>query len=321
MEFKHTPVLLKEVLENLNIRPDGIYVDGTLGGAGHAEEIVKRLGEGGRLIGIDQDADAIRAAKDRLASYKEKVSIFRSNYESFADVLSQAGVERVDGFLLDLGVSSYQLDTAERGFSYSVNAPLDMRMDDRQSRTAADIVNTYSRKELTRILREYGEERFAPQIAAGIEKARQKAPLTTTFELDDVIRDSIPARFREHGGHPAKRTFQAIRIELNRELEVLQDSIGAMIDSLNEGGRICIITFHSLEDRIVKNAFKKAQDPCTCPPDFPVCVCGQISKGHIITRKPILPGEEEQEINPRSRSAKLRVFERKTGTTGKWQKE
>lgn len=311
MEFKHKSVLLEETIENLNIKPDGIYVDGTLGGGGHSYEIAKRLTAGGRLIGIDQDADAIKAATDRLKEFADRVTIVRNNYCNIADVLDELGIVKVDGIILDLGVSSYQLDTAERGFTYNVDAPLDMRMDQRQQITAKDIVNTYSEFDLYRIIRDYGEDKFAKNIAKHIVAARAKAPIQTTGELTEIIRQSIPMKIQATGGHPAKRTFQAIRIELNRELDVLRESLDGMIDLLDDGGRICIITFHSLEDRIVKTIFRKNENPCTCPPDFPVCVCGKKSKGKVITRKPILPSETEMEENPRSKSAKFRIFERR----------
>lgn len=310
MIFNHRSVLLDETIEVLNIRPDGIYADGTLGGAGHSSEICRRLGNGGRLIGIDQDGDAIKAATERLSDFGQMVTIVRDNYVNMPSVLNDLGINGVDGILLDLGVSSYQLDTEERGFSYQHEAPLDMRMDDRNPMTAADIVNGYSLQELARVIREYGEDRFAQNIAKHICAEREKAPIETTVQLAEIVKQAIPMKMRVTGGHPAKRTFQAIRIELNRELTVLNDSIGNMIDILNPGGRLCIITFHSLEDRIVKEAFRKAENPCTCPPGFPVCVCGKISRGKVITRKPILPGEEEMKENRRSESAKLRVFER-----------
>lgn len=311
MTFKHTSVLLEETIENLNIRPDGIYVDGTLGGGGHSHEIAGLLTKGGRLIGIDQDEDAIAAATERLAEYKERVTIVRSNYANMKEELNRLGIEKVDGILLDLGVSSFQLDTPERGFTYrEEDAPLDMRMDQRQTLTARDIVNEYSESELYRIIRDFGEDRFAKNIAKHIVAARKEAPIETTGELTQIIRASIPMKIQSTGGHPAKRTFQAIRIELNKELEVLQNTLDEMIELLNEDGRICIITFHSLEDRIVKTIFRKNENPCTCPSDFPVCVCGKKSKGKVISRKPILPSEEELEVNPRSKSAKLRVFER-----------
>ena len=306
MEFSHKSVLLEETIESLHIRPDGCYVDGTLGGAGHALEICKRLGENGRLVGIDQDGDAIQAAQEKLKPFK--VSIVRSNYVDFDRVLDQLGIEEVDGILLDLGVSSYQLDQAERGFTYREDAPLDMRMDQRQQKTAKDIVNGYSEQELYHIIRDYGEDKFAKNIAKHIVKRRMEKEITTTGELIECIKAAIPAKCRVKGGHPAKRTFQAIRIELNAELDVLEHSIDRMIDRLKPGGRLSIITFHSLEDRIVKNRFRINENPCTCPPEFPVCVCGKRSKGRVITRKPILPSERELAYNSRSKSAKLRVF-------------
>ena len=311
MEFNHYSVLLNETIENLNIKPDGIYVDGTLGGGGHAYQVASRLSEKGRLIGIDQDADAIAAAGERLKEFGDKITIIRSNYANMKEELHRIGVEKGEGIVLDLGVSSFQLDTPERGFTYrDENAPLDMRMDDRQSLTAKDIVNGYSEMDLYRIIRDYGEDKFAKNIAKHIVQERAKKPLETTGELTEIIRASIPMKVQVTGGHPAKRTFQAIRIELNKELEVLQNNLDDMIDLLNPGGRICIITFHSLEDRIVKTNFKRNENPCTCPSDFPVCVCGKKSKGKVVTRKPILPSEEELEVNSRSKSAKLRVFER-----------
>ena len=311
MEFKHKSVLLDETIESLNIKPNGIYVDGTLGGGGHSYEIAKRLTDGGRLIGIDQDEDAIRAAKERLSEFADRVTIVRDNYCNMPKVLDELGISKVDGILLDIGVSSYQLDEAERGFTYKQDAPLDMRMDQRQEMTAKDIVNGYSEEDLYRIIRDYGEDKFAKNIAKHIVQARQIKPVETTFELDEIVKAAIPMKFRATGGHPAKKTFQAIRIELNRELEVLDESIDAMTDLLNDNGRLCIITFHSLEDRIVKTRFRKNENPCTCPPDFPVCVCGKKPKGKVITRKPIVPDEEELEENKRAKSSKLRVFERK----------
>ena len=308
MEFKHKSVLLDETVGGLNIKPDGIYVDGTLGGAGHAIEVCRKLSAKGRFIGIDQDQDAIIAASERLAPYKQ-ATIIRSNYCYMVQELAARGIYKVDGILLDLGVSSYQLDNEERGFTYRVDAPLDMRMDQRQTQTAGDIVNGYEEKELYRIIRDYGEDKFAKNIAKHIVIERAKEPIKTTGRLAEIISQAIPMKVRKQGGHPAKRTFQAIRIEVNQELSVLQNTLEEMIDLLNPGGRLCIITFHSLEDRIVKQAFKKAQDPCTCPPNFPVCVCGNRSKGHMVGRKPILPSEEEMERNPRAKSAKLRVFE------------
>lgn len=311
MNFEHKSVLLDETIESLNVRPDGIYVDGTLGGGGHAYEVCKRLSDRGRFIGIDQDADAIKAAGERLQEFSDKVTIIRSNYANMREELNRIGIQKVDGIVLDLGVSSFQLDTPDRGFTYrDTEAPLDMRMDQRQTLTARDIVNDYSESELYRIIRDYGEDRFAKNIAKHIVQARKEKPLETTGELIDVIRASIPMKIQVTGGHPAKRTFQAIRIELNHELDVLKDNLDDMIELLNEDGRISIITFHSLEDRIVKSSFRKNENPCTCPREFPVCVCGKKSKGKVITRKPILPTDEELEYNKRSKSAKLRVFER-----------
>lgn len=311
MEFQHTSVLLKETIEQLHIRPEGIYVDGTLGGAGHSFEICKRLTTG-RLVGIDQDADAICAATERLKEHKDKVTIVRSNYSRMADVLRELEIPKVDGILLDLGVSSFQLDTPTRGFTYRVeDAPLDMRMDTSQSLTARDIVNGYSEAELFRIIRDYGEDRFAKNIAKHIVEERKRQPIETTGQLNAVIKAAIPMKVQVTGGHPSKRTYQAIRIELNHELEVLREHLDEMIELLNPGGRICVITFHSLEDRIVKSIFKKNENPCTCPSHFPVCVCGNQSRGHVVSKKPILPSEEEQEHNSRSKSAKLRVFEAK----------
>ena len=310
MEFSHKSVLLHETVDSLQVEPDGIYVDGTLGGGGHAFEVCKKLTTG-RLIGIDQDRDAILAASKRLSVYGEKVSIVRDNYRNISSVLQQVGVEKADGIYLDLGVSSYQFDAPERGFSYREEAKLDMRMDDRNPMTAYDIVNTYSEKELFRIIRDYGEDKFAQNIAKHICLEREKKPVETTTELAEIVRQSIPMKMRLTGGHPAKRTFQAIRIELNDELGVLKESIDTMIDLLSPGGRLSIITFHSLEDRIVKEAFRRNENPCQCPPSFPVCVCGKVSQGSVITKKPVLPSDEELEENPRSASAKLRVFEKK----------
>lgn len=310
MEFKHTSVLLQETIEQLMIKPEGIYLDGTLGGGGHAYHVAERLREKGRLVGIDQDDAAIEAAAKRLAPFGEKVTILRSNYCNAREALAGIGLERVDGIVLDLGVSSYQLDTIERGFSYKYDTALDMRMDRRQSLSAKEIVNEYTESELYRIIRDYGEDRFAKNIAKHIVRARGERPIGTTGELNEIIKAAIPAKMRVNGGHPSKRTFQAIRIACNRELEVLTESLDMLIGLLNPGGRLCIITFHSLEDRIVKSAFRKQENPCTCPSDFPVCVCGNQSKGKVITRKPILPGERELAENKRSKSAKLRVFER-----------
>ena len=309
MEFHHVPIMLNEVIEHLDIKPDGCYVDGTLGGGGHSYHIAEKLTEGGRLIGIDQDADAIAAAGKRLEPFGDRVTIVRSNYVRFAEILDELEIDRVDGILLDLGVSSYQLDQADRGFTYREDVPLDMRMDQRKEQTAADIVNQYSEMELFRMIRDYGEDKFAKNIAKHIVAARQKAPIQTTGELAEIIKGAIPAKFRMNG-HPAKQTFQAIRIELNAELDVLTASLDQMIERLAPGGRLCIITFHSLEDRMVKNCFRENENPCICPSHFPVCVCGRKSKGKVITRKPVIPSAQEQEENSRSRSAKLRVFER-----------
>lgn len=310
MEFKHKSVLLFETIDNLNIKPDGIYVDGTLGGGGHSFQILKQLGEGGRLIGIDQDEDALKAAGERLAIFEDKVTTVRSNYCHMKQVLHDLGIEKVSGIVLDLGVSSYQLDEPERGFTYREDVPLDMRMDRRNPKTAKNIVNEYSEMDLFRIIRDYGEDKFAKNIAKHIVAAREKKEIETTGELIEIIKAAIPAKVRATGGHPAKKTFQAIRIELNEELEVLQNSLDEMIDLLEDGGRICIITFHSLEDRIVKTIYKTNENPCTCPSHFPVCVCGKKSKGKVITRKPIVPSDEELEYNSRAKSSKLRVFER-----------
>ena len=311
MEFRHRSVLLEETIENLRVKPEGVYVDGTLGGAGHALEVCKRLSATGRFIGIDQDEDAIAAAEDRLREYKDRVTVLRSNYCYMVPELKKRGITAADGILLDLGVSSYQLDQAERGFTYRVDAPLDMRMDRRQELTAAAVVNTYSEEKLYQVIRDYGEERFAKNIAKHICRRRSEKEIRTTGELVEIIRASIPAKMRMTGGHPAKRTFQAIRIEVNQELQVLADSLDDMIHFLRDGGRLCVITFHSLEDRIVKNIFRKNENPCTCPPEFPVCVCGKKPAGFVVTRKPVVPTEEEMNANSRSKSAKLRVFERR----------
>ena len=310
MEFKHISVLLEETIKELHIKPDGIYVDGTLGGGGHAYEICRRLSEKGRYIGIDQDADAIAAGSQRLEEFKDRVTIVRDNYVHMPQILRELGIAKADGILLDLGVSSFQLDEKERGFTYREDVPLDMRMDQRQTLTAREIVNEYSEMELLRIIRDYGEEKFAKNIAKHIVHRRKEKAIETTGELTEIIKNAIPMKVRAVGGHPSKRTFQAIRIECNHELDVLRDSLDAMIDLLNPGGRLCVITFHSLEDRIVKRAFKKNENPCTCPPNFPVCVCGKVSKGRQVTRKPIIPGDEELEQNKRAKSSKLRVFER-----------
>ena len=308
MEFNHYSVMLTETIENLNIRPNGIYVDGTLGGAGHASEVCKRLA-GGRFYGIDQDDAAIAAATKRLEPFGDIVTVIRNNYCNAKAALAELGVTGVDGIVLDLGVSSYQLDTGERGFSYRYDAPLDMRMDRRQTLTAKDIVNGYSQGDLFRIIRDYGEDKFAQNIAKHIVMAREKKEIETTAELNEIIKAAIPAKMRQNG-HPSKQTYQAIRIECNRELEVLKAALSDLVDLLNPGGRLCIITFHSLEDRIVKTAFKNMENPCTCPPEFPVCVCGKKPLGKVITKKPILPSKEELEVNSRSKSAKLRVFEK-----------
>ena len=310
MEFSHKSILLNECMEGLSIKPDGVYVDGTLGGGGHSFHILERLNEKGRLIGIDQDEDAIEAATKRLAQFEKQVTIVRDNYEHFQEILSALSIPEVDGILLDLGVSSYQFDEADRGFSYRFDAPLDMRMDNRQDFTAKDLINNYSETELYHIIRDYGEDKFAKNIAKHIVMERTKKPIETTGELAEIVSHAIPMKIRVAGGHPAKRTFQAIRIALNRELDILKDSLDGMMRSLKPGGRLCIITFHSLEDRIVKQCFKTAEDPCICPKDFPVCSCGRKSLGKVITRKAILPSESEQEENPRSKSAKLRIFER-----------
>ena len=310
MEFKHTSVLLDEVIDNLNIKPDGIHLDGTLGGAGHSSHIAEKLTAGGHLYGIDQDEDAIAAATKRLEPFKDRVTIIRDNYENAVARLKELGVKGVDGILIDLGVSSYQLDAADRGFSYKYDAPLDMRMDRRQSLTAKEIINEWPELDLYHIIRDYGEDKFARNIAKHICIERQKKEIETTGELDRIVHESIPAKMRTKGGNPSKRTFQAIRIACNRELDVLQDSLDGMIDFLNPSGRFCVITFHSLEDRITKVNFKNNENPCTCPPEFPVCVCGKKSKGKVITRKPILPSQEELDSNTRSASAKLRVFEK-----------
>ncbi|MGY0375182.1 16S rRNA (cytosine(1402)-N(4))-methyltransferase RsmH [Clostridium sp. JNZ J1-5] len=308
MEFKHIPVLLDEVIESLNIKEDGIYVDCTLGGAGHSSEIIKRLSKNGRLIGIDQDTNALKAAKEKLADY-DNVTYVHDNFYNIDDILRELNISKVDGILMDLGVSSYQLDTAERGFSYMKDAPLDMRMNSENSFSAYEIVNDYSEEEIYRVIKNYGEERFAKKIANNIVNQRQSKPIETTFELVEIIRKSIPLKFQKNG-HPAKKTFQAIRIEVNSELEILNKAIEDSIRNLNEEGRLSIITFHSLEDRIVKIKFKELEDPCKCPKEFPVCVCGKKPVIEIITRKPIEPSEIEKEVNSRSRSAKLRVAEK-----------
>jgi len=307
--FSHKSVLLEETIEHLKIKPGGIYVDGTLGGGGHSYEIASRLSTG-RLIGIDQDGAAIEAAGKRLAPFRERVTIIRDNYENTKTVLKELGISAVDGILLDLGVSSYQLDTQERGFSYRTDTVLDMRMDRRQGTSAKEILNGYSEAELFRVIRDYGEDPFAKNIAKHIVQYRSMAPIETTGQLNEIIKAAVPAKVRAKGGHPSKRTFQAIRIECNHELEVLKNALPELIGLLNPGGRLCVITFHSLEDRIVKTAFRESENPCTCPPEFPVCVCGRKPLGKIVSRKPILPTEAEMEENSRAKSAKLRVFER-----------
>lgn len=310
--FKHVSVLLNECIDNLNIVPCGIYVDGTMGGAGHSAHIADRLSDKGMLIAIDQDAAAIEAGTERLRRYGDRVHIVRSNYSCMKEIVTGMGIEHVDGILLDLGVSSYQFDTPERGFSYrDEDAFLDMRMDDRMEKTARDIVNEYSEEELRRIIKIYGEDKFAAGIARNIVNARMKKDINTTGELVSLIKKAYPAKELRKQGHPAKKTFQALRIELNGELKVLEENLRDMVELLGDGGRICVITFHSLEDRIVKNIFRECENPCTCPSDFPMCVCGRRSLGTVITRKPVIPSDEEYNVNPRSSSAKLRVFERR----------
>ncbi len=315
MEFSHTSVLLQETVDSLRVKEDGIYIDCTIGGGGHSFQIAKLLrpDKGAKLIGFDQDEAAVAAATDRLKQFSRLLTIVHSNYSEIAQVLRDFGINKADGILLDLGVSSYQLDEAGRGFSYMDDAPLDMRMDRRNPVSAYDVVNGYSEEELFRIIRDYGEDRFAKNIAKNIVRKREDSPLRTTFELRDIVEASIPFKLKKTGGHPAKRTFQAIRIEVNQELSVLSNTLDTMIDLLNSGGRISVITFHSLEDRIVKQTFKRNESPCICPPDFPVCVCGRASKGRVVTKKPIVPTREEMERNPRSKSAKLRVFEKGSG--------
>lgn len=314
MEFKHTSVLLDECIDNLNIKPDGIYVDGTMGGAGHSSHIADRLSDNGRLIAIDQDNDAIATGTKRLAVYGDRVTIVRSNYSCMKDIVKSLNIDGVDGILLDLGVSSYQLDNPDRGFTYrEEDAPLDMRMDDRMEMTAKDIVNGYTEEELRRVIKNYGEDKYAAGIARAIVRQRERKTIETAGELTALIRQAYPAKELRKPGHPAKKTFQAIRIELNGELKVLEENLRDMVSLLNDRGRICVITFHSLEDKIVKNIFRECENPCTCPPDFPVCVCGKKSLGRVITRKPIIPSDEELEYNKRSQSAKLRIFEKISG--------
>lgn len=312
MDFSHIPVLLNETIELLSVKPSGVYLDGTAGGGGHSYEIAKRLTEGGKLFSTDRDGEAVRAAEERLAPFKDRVQVIRGNYADYRELIAPYGVEKLDGILLDLGVSSHQFDDPERGFSYRSDGPLDMRMDERDTLTAADILNGYPEKEIYRVLRDFGEEPFAKNIAKHICQRREEEPLRTTFQLVDIIKAAIPAKVREKGGHPAKRTFQALRIETNGELNALREALKTMIDDLNEGGRIAVISFHSLEDRMVKQAFRTAEDPCICPPDFPVCVCGRKPKGFQVTKKPVTASQEELERNPRAKSAKLRVFEKRS---------
>ena len=310
MSFNHVSVLLKECIDGLNIKPNGIYVDGTLGGGGHSFKILQLL-ENGKLIGIDQDTDALKAATERLKIFEDKFVPVHRNFSDIETVLDELGIKKIDGLLLDLGVSSFQLDEAERGFSYMNDGKLDMRMNQSDTFTAYEIVNTYSERKLTSIINEYGEENWANRIAKFIVEARTEKPIETTFELVEVIKKAIPAAARKDGPHPAKRTFQAIRIEVNNELKIIEQTIEATVKRLNKGGRIAIITFHSLEDRIVKTAYKNLAQGCTCPPEFPICICGGKPKVKIISKKPILPSDEEVEMNPRARSAKLRVAEKK----------
>ena len=308
MIFEHKSVLLNEIIHNLSMKEDGTYVDATLGGAGHALEVCRHLSEKGHFIGIDQDEDAIESSKLRLKDYMDRVDIVKSNYVNIKNILESLNVDKVDGIYIDLGVSSYQLDNAERGFSYRFDSALDMRMDKSLDITAQDIVNDYSEQELYRIIKNYGEDIFAKNIAKHIVIARKEKRIESGLELVEIIKRAIPKKFQITSGHPAKRTFQAIRIELNKELEVLENSLETMIDLLKPNGRLLVISFHSLEDRIVKNIFKRCENPCTCPKNFPVCVCGNKSKGKVLMRKPILPSEEESEANPRAKSAKLRIF-------------
>ena len=309
MEFKHISVLLNEVIEGLNIKEDGIYVDCTLGGAGHSGEIIEKLSTAGRLIGIDQDKDALKAAGEKLKEY-ENTTYVHNNFTNVEEILNELNIENVDGILMDLGVSSYQLDAGERGFSYMKDAPLDMRMNRDSEFSAYDVVNGYSEEKLSKVIKDFGEERFARRIAKFITDRRGANPITTTLQLVDIIKAAIPAKARREGPHPAKRTFQAIRIEVNKELDILDKAIEGAVNKLKPGGRVVVITFHSLEDRIIKNKFKELENPCNCPKEFPICICRKQSKVKIITRKPIEPSEEEVNENPRSRSAKLRIAER-----------
>ena len=313
ISFSHRPVLYREVLEGLNIRPDGIYIDGTAGGAGHSFGIASALSDKGRLIALDQDETAVKIATERLSVFGDRAKVVHSNFREVGNVCRMLGVNRIDGMLLDLGVSSYQLDTADRGFSYQADAPLDMRMDQTNPLTAGEVVNTYPEEELRRILFAYGEERFSPKIASAIVRARESAPIETTGELVKIIKDAIPAAARQGGHHPAKRSFQAIRIEVNSELDVIAPAIRQAVELLNPGGRIAVITFHSLEDRLVKQTFAALTAGCTCPKDFPVCVCGNRPQIRLVTTKPVLPTQREMDENPRSRSAKLRIAEKLTG--------
>lgn len=309
MEFKHVSVLLNECIEALNIKENGVYVDCTLGGAGHSSEILKKLSGEGRLIGIDQDTDALKAAKEKLKAF-ENVTYVHNNFTNIEEILNDLNIDGVDGVLMDLGVSSYQLDTGERGFSYMQDASLDMRMNRESDLSAYDIVNSYEETDIYKIIRDYGEEKFASRIAKFIVDRRKLKPINTTLELVDIIKAAIPAKARREGPHPAKRTFQAIRIAVNKELEILNKAVEGAVNKLNKDGRIAVITFHSLEDRIIKNKFKELEEPCTCPKEFPVCVCGKLPRVKIITKKPIDPSAEELEVNPRSRSAKLRIAQK-----------
>lgn len=310
MNFEHISVLLNECIEGLDIKEDGTYVDGTLGGAGHASHVCRKLSEEGHFIGIDQDANALAVSTERLSGMKSKVSIVRNNFENVVEVLDELGVEAIDGMLIDLGVSSHQLDEASRGFSYMHDAQLDMRMNQDSSFSAHDVVNGYSEQELFEVIKKYGEENWARRIAQFIVEARAEKTIDTTYELVDIIKRAIPAKARREGPHPAKRTFQAIRIEVNREIDIIEPTIRNVVERLKPGGRLCIITFHSLEDRIVKQTFRQLADPCTCARNLPMCMCGAVPKVKVVTRKPILPSDEELEMNPRARSAKLRIIER-----------
>lgn len=310
MNFHHVSVLLNECIDGLEIKPDGIYVDGTMGGGGHSVAICSKLSQNGLLIGIDQDINAIKASEKRLKAKYQNVIVVHDNFSNIKSILENLNINSINGILMDLGVSSHQLDEPDRGFSYMHNADLDMRMNQNAPFTAKEVVNNYSESDLERIIKNYGEERWARRIAHFIVEERKKAPISTTYELVDIIKKAIPAGARKDGPHPAKRTFQAIRIEVNGELEILRQAILDIVDVLESKGRLCIITFHSLEDRIVKQTFKELENPCTCPPEFPVCICGKKRKAKVITKKPILPTNEELEANPRARSAKLRILEK-----------